>query len=427
MEYGLLGEHLPHSFSKIIHDEIGLYKYELNELSESQFDEFMKSRAFKGVNITMPYKQRAMHFCDCLDEKAQKIGAINTVINKDGKLYGYNTDYYGLKLLAINNGIDFTAKKVLILGNGGASKAAIAVAEDLGAKEIIIAHYKKTDGVVSYEEVLKNYTDAEIIVNTTPVGMYPNNDGEIIDLNNFKSLSGVIDVIYNPINTNLVLQAKKLNINAVGGLYMLVGQAVFAADLFLNTNQIVNKLDEIYSKLLKQKSNIVLVGMPASGKSTVAKELGKTLGLSVYDTDELIVKKFGNISNIFEKYGETYFRKLETEVIIEVSKLSGVIIATGGGAVLSKENVNALKQNGKFFFLNRPLEELLPTEDRPLANDKDKIISLYNQRIDIYKSVADVTVSVTNNPQTAVKEILTNFKKVKYACSNRKIKYFWFG
>lgn len=409
MEYGLLGEHLPHSFSKIIHDEIGLYKYELNELTESQFDEFMKSRAFKGVNITMPYKQRAMHFCDYLDEKAQKIGAINTVINKDGKLYGYNTDYYGLKLLAINNGIDFAAKKVLILGNGGASKAAIAVAEDLGAKEIIIAHYKKTDGVVSYEEVLKNHTDAEIIVNTTPVGMYPNNDGEIIDLNNFKSLSGVIDVIYNPINTNLVLQAKKLNINAVGGLYMLVGQAVFAADLFLNTNQIVNKLDEIYSKLLKQKSNIVLVGMPASGKSTVAKELGKTLGLSVYDTDELIVKKFGNISNIFEKYGEAYFRTLETEVINEVSKFGGVIIATGGGAVLSKENVNALKQNGKFFFLNRPLEELLPTEDRPLANDKDKIISLYNQRIDIYKSVADVTVSVTNNPQTAVQEILISF------------------
>jgi shikimate dehydrogenase len=192
-------------------------------------------------------------------------------------------------------------------------------------------------------------------------------------------------------------------------LILLVGQAVFAADLFLNTNQIVNKLDEIYSKLLKQKSNIVLVGMPASGKSTVAKQLGKTLGLSVYDTDELIVKKFGNISNIFEKYGEAYFRKLETEIINEVSKLGGVIIATGGGAVLSKENVNALKQNGKFFFLNRPLEELLPTEDRPLANDKDKIISLYNQRIDIYKSVADVTVSVTNNPLTAVKEILTNF------------------
>jgi len=406
MEFGLLGEHLPHSFSKIIHNEIGLYDYDLNELSPTKFDEFMKSKKFKGINITIPYKQRAMSFCDFIDEKAKNIGAINTVVNKNGKLYGYNTDYFGLKLLAINNGITVENKKVLILGNGGASKAAIAVAKDLKAKEILIAHYKNADGVISYDDAISYHNDAEIIINTTPVGMFPNNDGRIIDLCSFKNLSGVIDVIYNPINTNLILQAKELGVKAVGGLYMLVAQAVCASELFLDKNGISEKIDEIYSKLLKQKSNIVLVGMPASGKSTIANELSKITGLKAIDTDELIVNKYGDISDIFSKYGEEHFRNIETEIIKEVSKLGGVIISTGGGAVLRKENVNALKQNGKFYFLNRPLEELLPTDDRPLANNKEKIIKLYNQRIDIYKAVADLTVNVTSNPQTAISEIL---------------------
>ena len=406
MEFGLLGEHLPHSFSKIIHNEIGLYDYDLNELNPNGFDEFMKSKNFLGINITIPYKQRAMSFCDFIDEKAKNIGAVNTVINKNGILYGYNTDYFGLKLLAINNGITVENKKVLILGNGGASKAAIAVAKDLKAKEIIIAHYKNADGVISYDDAISYHNDAEIIINTTPVGMYPNNDGKIIDLCNFKNLSGVIDVIYNPINTNLILQAKELGVKAVGGLYMLVAQAVCASELFLDKNGISEKLDEIYSKLLKQKSNIVIVGMPASGKSTIAKELSKIIGLKAFDTDELIVNKYGDISEIFAKYGEEHFRNIETEIIKEVSKLGGVIISTGGGAVLRKENVNALKQNGTFYFLNRPLEELLPTDDRPLANNKEKIIKLYNQRINIYKAVADLTVNVTNNPQTAISEIL---------------------
>jgi len=236
--------------------------------------------------------------------------------------------------------------------------------------------------------------------------MFPDDDGRIIDLCSFKNLSGVIDVIYNPINTNLILQAKELGVKAVGGLYMLVAQAVCASELFLDKNGISEKIDEIYSKLLKQKSNIVLVGMPASGKSTIANELSKITGLKAIDTDELIVNKYGDISDIFSKYGEEHFRNIETEIIKEVSKLGGVIISTGGGAVLRKENVNALKQNGKFYFLNRPLEELLPTDDRPLANNKEKIIKLYNQRIDIYKAVADLTVNVTSNPQTAISEIL---------------------
>ena len=406
MEYGLLGERLPHSFSKIIHEKIGLYNYELKELSPNSFEEFMKNKQFKGVNVTIPYKQKVMDYCDYIDDKAKEIGAVNTVVNKDGKLYGYNTDFYGLKLLCVNNGIEFNNKKVLILGNGGTSKTAMAVAKDMGAKHILIAHYKTAENIVSYDDVIKYHTDVDVIINTTPVGMFPKNDGVIIDLLPFKNLSAVIDVIYNPINTNIVLQAKSMGIKAVGGLYMLVAQAVKSADLFLKLNSTVNILEKVYSELLKEKLNIILIGMPASGKSTIARAVCQITGQNLIDTDELIVEKYGNISEIFKNKGEEYFRNAETQIIKEVAKQTGVIISTGGGAVLKKENVNSLKQNGLFYFLDRPLNELLPTDDRPLANDANKIKKLYNERIDLYKSLADITVKVTNDPQFAVDQIL---------------------
>lgn len=406
MEYGLLGERLPHSFSKIIHEKIGLYNYELKELSPNSFEEFMKNKQFKGVNVTIPYKQKVMDYCDYIDDKAKEIGAVNTVVNKDGKLYGYNTDFYGLKLLCVNNGIEFNNKKVLILGNGGTSKTAMAVAKDMGAKHILIAHYKTAENIVSYDDVIKYHTDVDFIINTTPVGMFPKNDGVIIDLLSFKNLSAVIDVIYNPINTNIVLQAKSMGIKAVGGLYMLVAQAVKSADLFLKLNSTVNILEKVYSELLKEKLNIILIGMPASGKSTIARAVCQITGQNLIDTDELIVEKYGNISEIFKNKGEEYFRNAETQIIKEVAKQTGVVISTGGGAVLKKENVNSLKQNGLFYFLDRPLNELLPTDDRPLANDVNKIKKLYNERIDLYKSLADITVKVTNDPQFAVDQIL---------------------
>lgn len=406
MEYGLLGERLPHSFSKIIHEKIGLYNYELKELLPNSFEEFMKNKQFKGVNVTIPYKQKVMDYCDYIDDKAKEIGAVNTVVNKDGKLYGYNTDFYGLKLLCVNNGIEFNNKKVLILGNGGTSKTAMAVAKDMGAKHILIAHYKTAENIVSYDDVIKYHTDVDFIINTTPVGMFPKNDGVIIDLLSFKNLSAVIDVIYNPINTNIVLQAKSMGIKAVGGLYMLVAQAVKSADLFLKLNSTVNILEKVYSELLKEKLNIILIGMPASGKSTIARAVCQITGQNLIDTDELIVEKYGNISEIFKNKGEEYFRNAETQIIKEVAKQTGVVISTGGGAVLKKENVNSLKQNGLFYFLDRPLNELLPTDDRPLANDVNKIKKLYNERIDLYKSLADITVKVTNDPQFAVDQIL---------------------
>lgn len=410
MEYGLFGEHLPHSFSKIIHEKLGFYKYDLNEQSLEGFKEIMKNKDFKAANVTIPYKETVIPFCDVIEENAKKIGAVNTVVNRDGVIYGYNTDFYGLKLMVLKNQIEIKNKKVLILGNGGASKAAYAVALDLGAKEIIKSDFKSGLGVVSYDEIASLHNDAEIIINTTPVGMYPNNDACLIDLDNFKNVQGVIDVIYNPINTKLVIEAKKRGIKATGGLYMLVGQAVKAADIFLDRNDIINKLDEIYSELLAEKTNIVLIGMPASGKSTISKELEKVSGRKAVDTDSLIVEKHGVISEIFKKYGEKYFRDKETEAVKTASKLSGVIIATGGGAILSQENVDALKQNGKLYLLDRPLDELVPTDDRPLSSTKDQITKVYNERIDLYNSLADEKIRVKKDPLFAVKQILEKHK-----------------
>lgn len=410
MEYGLLGEHLPHSFSKTIHEKLGLYKYDLCEQTLEGFKELVKSKNFKAANVTIPYKETVIPFCDVVEENAQKIGAVNTIVNKNGVIYGYNTDFYGLKLMILKNEINIKDKKVLILGNGGASKAALAVAKDLGAREIIKSDFKNTNDVCSYDKLAFLHNDAEIIINTTPVGMYPNNDSSLINLDDYKNVEGVIDVVYNPINTKLVIEAKKRGIKATGGLYMLVAQAVKAADIFLDRNDIINKLDEIYNELLLEKTNIVLIGMPASGKSTISKELKAKMKREAVDTDALVVEKHGEISKIFEDFGEKYFRDLETEVVKEVSKLSGAVIATGGGAILRQENVDALKQNGKLYFLNRPLNELIPTDDRPLSNSKEKIIKVYNERINIYNSLSDEIINVTNDPTFAVDQIIHKHK-----------------
>ena len=410
MEYGLLGEHLPHSFSKIIHEKFGKYNYELKELSLDGFKKFMQAKKFKGINITIPYKETALDFVDEIDESAKAIGAINTVINKNGTLIGFNTDYLGLKLLIEKNNITIKNKKIVILGSGGTSKTAYTVAKNLGAKEIIKVSRSKKDNTCSYEELEKLHNNADVLFNTTPVGMYPNNEESIIDLNIFHNLNAVIDVIYNPLKTNLLINAENKGIKAVSGLYMLVAQAAFAADMFLENENIMTRIDTVYKELLNEKTNIVLIGMPASGKSTIAKELSKKLNRSFVDTDALIVEKYGAISDIFEKYGEEHFRSIETKIIKEVSSLSGIIIATGGGAVLKEENIRALKQNGKLYFLNRPLSELIPTSDRPLASDENKIKKLYNDRIDIYTNLAEEIITVKNDASFAVQQILDKHK-----------------
>ena len=406
MEYGLIGEKLGHSFSKIIHNELFSYEYELKELKKEELDEFMKKAEFKAINVTIPYKEAVIPYLDEISEKARQIGAVNVVVNNGGFLSGYNTDYEGLKALIERQKVDFKGKKVLILGSGGTSKTALAVSCDLGAVEVLRVSRKGGEGLITYEEAAKK-TDVDIIINTTPLGMYPNIAGAAISLDGFKKLSAVIDVVYNPLNTELVTKAKQKGIKAFGGLYMLVSQAVFAAEKFMGTKVLESEFQRVYKKILMEKRNLVLIGMPACGKTTIGKALAKRLSKDFIDSDEQIVKKMGiSIPEIFEKYGEEAFRKIESEVIKEISAKQNAVIATGGGAVLNPRNTELLKLNGTVCFINRPLEQLVGTKDRPLSQNKEMLKQRYEERFDIYTSSADFIID-------AVFDIETNIKRVE--------------
>ena len=405
-KYGCIGKKLTHSFSKEIHAKLADYKYELIELSEEELHTFFEKKDFEAVNVTLPYKQSVIPYLDSVSEIASRIGAVNTVVNRDGKLYGYNTDYYGMKALIERLGLDLSGKKVLVLGTGGTSKTARAVASDLGAQEILTVSRRKSDENITYEEATELHSDAEIIINTTPSGMYPDIESKPIDISPFSHLMGVVDAVYNPLSTGLVLDARNRGIKAEGGLYMLVMQAIVAAEKFLDKKIKREVADKVFSDVLSLKENIVLTGMPGSGKSTVGK-LIKLDGYSFFDTDAEVEKKCGcTIKELIESKGEKYFRDLESEVIREVSSEGCRIISTGGGAVLRQENVRSLKQNGKIFFLNAELSRLRATEDRPLSDTEDKLAKLYAERIDIYKKTADTVVPDMDTPKAEAEYIL---------------------
>ncbi len=391
-KYGCIGKKLTHSFSKDIHGRLADYEYELIELSEEEVDIFLRKKEFNAINVTIPYKQTVIPYLDSMSDIAKRIGAVNTVVNKNGKLYGSNTDYYGMKALIEKTGVEIKGKKVLILGTGGTSKTARVLTEDLGAQSIVTVSRSKSENYVTYEEAITNHSDANVIINTTPSGMYPDCEGMPIDISHFSNLSGVIDAVYNPLSTNLVLSAREKGIKAAGGLYMLVMQAVVAVGIFLDKEIPAEAADRVFSSVLSTKENIVLTGMPGSGKSTVGKKL-KLDGFTFTDTDKEIEKRCGcSIKELIGLKGEKYFRDLEAEVIRDVSSESGLIISTGGGAILRKENINALKRNGRIFFIDADFERLCPTDDRPLSDTKEKLKKVYDERIDIYKATADVIV-----------------------------------
>lgn len=393
MKYGLIGKPLGHSYSCEIHGLIADYDYELKELDESEVAPFLQKREFNAINVTIPYKQTVMPYLDFISDDAKNIGAVNTIVNDGGKLCGYNTDFAGMRVLIEKNGISVKGKKVLVFGTGGTSKTACAVCSALGAREIYKVSRSEKDGAITYDAAREQHSDAEIIVNATPSGMYPNVDNEPADISCFDRLQAAVDAIYNPLCTNLVLDAREKGAVGVGGLYMLVAQAVYASALFLNKDVDESVIEKAYEKIVAQKRNVVLIGMPSSGKTTVGKRLAELTGREFVDTDEEIVKRIGtSIADFFEKNGEEAFRKIESEVLSEYAKKAGFIIATGGGAVLKKENVRAIKRNSVAVFLDRPLDLLVATSDRPLASDKDKVKKLFEQRYDIYKSVADEIV-----------------------------------
>lgn len=409
MEYGLLGEKLAHSFSPEIHALIGDYDYKLVELSKDKVEGFLKERDFKAINVTIPYKQTVIPFLDFVSESAKAIGAVNTVVNADGKLYGYNTDFDGLKALVESLIPTLKDLKVLILGSGGTSHTAQAVAKSMGAKEIIVASIMGEEGTVSYDEAKTIHNDADFLINTTPCGMYPNIHTVATDLDVFTNLKALADVVYNPLRTELVMRALDKGIPAKGGLYMLTMQGIKAAEHFFGKEIESEKAEEIFNTIIKRRENIVLTGMPSSGKTTIGNILSEETGRPLYDVDALIVKRAGcEISEIFEKKGEEYFRDLESAVIAEeVAPLTGAIIATGGGAILRSENIKNLKKNGKVIFLDRDLELLTPTADRPTASDLEAMKKRFEQRYDIYLKTADVKV----NGSLSAEEVASTVKK----------------
>ena len=411
MQYGLIGEKLGHSFSAEVHAKLKSNPYALVELSRNEIEAFFKEKDFCAINVTIPYKTTVIPYLSHISERAKEIGAVNTVVNRGGELWGYNTDFYGLCALIQHAAISIQNKKVAILGTGGTSKTAIAVVNSLCAKEALIVSRTPGKGVITYDELTQKHTDIDVLINTTPVGMYPNTEAAPVDLSAFPSLCGVVDAIYNPLRTNLILDAKNRGIAAEGGLYMLVAQAVRASELFLDCSYEPDTTELIYLEILNQNENIVLSGMPGAGKSTVGKILAEEMGRAFFDLDTEIVHASGrSIPEIFATDGEAVFRDIETHVLREVlANQKGIVIATGGGAVLRDENIDLLRRNGKIYFIDRPLRELLPTQDRPLAQTADAIRHRYEERYERYCTTADFHIDANASPKEVAYRIRKEF------------------
>lgn len=393
MRTGLIGEKLGHSFSKDIHELLQPYTYELIPLNNDEFHQFMKERKFDGINVTMPYKQLVFDYLDEIDDRAKRIGAVNCIVNKNGKLFGYNTDYQGIVYMLEKHKMNPRNKTIAILGSGGTSHTAYCVMEDLGAKQIYRVSRTKKDGCITYEELNEICDTIDAIVNTTPSGMYPSTDAQPLSVDSFKNISFLVDVIFNPLTTKLMQEAISLNIPCVGGLEMLVAQAVYASEYFHFTSYDKEMIHAIYKTLYTKKQNIVLIGMPTCGKSTIARKLSDLINKPFYDIDAIIEDRTKmSIPEIFSTYGEDYFRDLETQVTLEISSMSGVIISCGGGVIKRDCNKFALKLNGTILFIDRPLDMLIADDYRPLSNNTSKLTDLYNERYPIYCNWADTII-----------------------------------
>lgn len=410
MKYGLIGEKLGHSFSKEIHERIGKYEYDLVELDKNQFKTFMMEKNFKAINVTIPYKQDVIPYLDYISDEAKKIGAVNTIVNKDGKLFGYNTDYYGLKEMLNYFNIDVSNKNVMILGTGGTSKTSYHVVNDLKANLVTFVSLNKEDNAITYDKVNDFASNIDVLFNTTPKEMYPNNDLEILtSLDSFINLKGVVDVVYNPIRTNITLKAKEKGINNCNGLYMLIAQAVYAIDIFLDTCVDKKVIADLYNQMIYEKENIVLIGMPGSGKSTIGRKLALKTNLKFVDVDDEIIKEINMpIKDYFAKYGESAFRDVESKVIERLSKQTSLVISTGGGSVLRSKNVTLLKQNGKLFFLDRALNNLVTSSSRPLSSNFEDLKKRYEERYPIYKKVCDVRINCNCPKHIVVNKIVSH-------------------
>ena len=397
---GLIGKTLGHSYSKELHEVFGAYEYELYAVDERKASDMIKSGEFAGLNVTIPYKQLAYSLCDVLSDDARAAGSVNAVVHRGGKVCGFNTDIFGFQYMLNRAGIDICGKRVLILGSGGTSKTAQTVAERLHANATVVSR----TGDVNYENVY-DISDAEIIINTTPVGMYPKNGVSPVELSRFPRCKGVADVIYNPGKTALLYEAEMQGIPNTNGLYMLAAQGKRAAEIFFDKELPASIIEKAVERLWQRYTNIVLIGMPGSGKSTVGKRVADMLGRTFVDTDEIIAKCGKTPAEIICENGEDAFRAMESKTICELGKERGLVIATGGGAVEREENYLPLVQNGRIYLIEREISSL-SRKGRPLSAD---VNALYKSRREKYERFADVTVKNDASPEDAAKKITEDF------------------
>lgn len=399
MRYALIGQKLGHSFSRDIHTSLGL-AYDHIQLERGEVEAFLRDNDYAGLNVTIPYKEVAYNTVDILDESASSVGAVNTIIYRDGKSIGYNTDVMGMRYMLSTIGVSLEDKRVLILGSGGTSHTAQALCRLDGARDIYVC---SRSGEINYTSVYSLSGSIDVIINCTPVGMYPHNDGLAIDLTRFDGLLAVADCIYNPLKSRLLLDAERLGINCVNGISMLVAQAVYAEEIWRGESMDSSVIEEISSRLTLDKTNIVLIGMPGSGKSTLGKLLAERLGRDYIDTDEQITSLYGDIPTIISTEGESTFRDREREVVSRVSTYSGIVISTGGGAILDRENILSLRQNGVLVFVSRGLS-LLATGGRPISQSVG-VEKLWLERKDKYLSVADYVVVNDSDIDSAMRQL----------------------
>ena len=384
---GLIGHPLGHSCSPRLHELLGGHGYALWDTAPEELDALLQARDFAGANVTIPYKQTVMPYCAELSDTARAIGAVNTLVNRGGTLYGDNTDAYGFAAMAKRAGVDFAGRKVLVLGSGGTSKTACYVIAKSGGTPVVVSR----SGENNYENISR-HADARVIVNTTPVGMYPHVEGAAVDLRAFPQLEGVLDVVYNPLRTRLILQAEEMGLPCAGGLYMLCGQAARAREDFTGAPVSEEALEKAYRALLQERQSLVLIGMPGCGKSTMGELLRDTLHMPLVDVDAEIIKAIGtDIPTFFKTHGEAAFRQEESRVIANITMTGGKIIACGGGAVLKKENRDHLRMNGKVVWIKRALEQL-PIAGRPVSQSAPSLQALYDARAPLYDACADAAV-----------------------------------
>lgn len=390
MRRGLIGEHLGHSYSQRIHETLGGYPYELIEVAPQDLDAWMKNKDFAALNVTTPYKKAVIPYLEELDERARRIGAVNTIVNDHGRLIGKNTDYYGCRFMLEQAGIEIQGRKVILLGNGGAAQAVQAVLEDLGAAAIVKVKRNPSPETLTYEEAYRDHSGAQVIVNTSPVGMFPAQEGLPVELDRFPQLESVADVIYNPHRTRLIVEAQKRGCRTATGLSMLTAQAAEAIEAFIGKPVAPESILRMTAELAREKMNLVLIGMPGCGKSTIARKLAEISGRPAVDIDQRIVERIGMpIRDFFAQQGEARFRQIEAEILTEVTLQTGQIIATGGGIVKDWENVRRLRQSGKVYFLDRSLDQLETDPSRPLSSSREALRQLYDQRIDLYRAACD--------------------------------------